>query len=140
AHRPREHLDDAAQVDSKRVRVAPWGVRRELLQNGLQLGIRFLGGYARPDFEGYAVIDVGLRPDLERQVEVRFTPAKPWGHHADDLIVFANELERAPDHGRVAQVIPLPELVTKHHDACRVLTGRRVSGDEPSSDEGRNSP
>ena len=55
-------------------------------------------------------------------------------------IVLANELQRAADDGRIARVIPLPELVAEHHDARRILTRRRVGGDQPSSHEGWNAP
>ena len=97
AHRPRIELDDAAQRHAKRVGVACRRLLRELLHDGLQLGIRFSRRDAWPDLEVGAVVDVGVEPHLERHVDVRFAPAKPRRHHADDLIVLAHELDRAAD-------------------------------------------
>ena len=132
AHRPREQFDDAAELNAKRVGVAARCLCGELLQDGLQFGIGLCDGHARADLERHAVVDVGLEPDLERHVNVRFAPAKSRRHDADDLIVLANELQGPADHGRVARVIPLPELIAQHHDARRVLTRRSVSRNQPS--------
>jgi hypothetical protein len=68
---------------------------RELLEDGLQIRVGVSDRHARADPEIDAVIDVGLEPDLQRNVDIRSTPAEPRRHHADDLIVLANELDRA---------------------------------------------
>ena len=135
-HRSRIQLDDAAEVDLKRVRVASLLVLCEFLQNRLQLGVGFRRRHARADLQGRAEGNVGIGHDLERDVDVGFAPAKPRGHHADDLIVLANELDRTADHCRVSRVIALPELVAEHHDPRRILTQRRIGRNQPSSHEG----
>ena len=128
AHRPREQFDDAAELNAKRVGYRPGVCCGELLQDGLQFGIGLGDRHARADLERHAVVDVGLEPDFERHVNVRFPPAKSRRHHSDDLIVLANELQRPADHGGVARVIPLPELIAQRHDARRVLTGGASAG------------
>ena len=134
------NLDDAAQVHAKLVRVAARCLFRELLQDGLQLRVGCGRRHARPDLEVHAEVDVGLEPDSERHVDVRFAPTKARRHHADDLIVLANQLDRAADHGRIACVVALPELIAKHHHARRILTRRRIGRDEPSAHERWNTP
>ena len=135
AHRPRKQFDDAAELNAKRVGVPARCLRGELLQDGLQFGIGLCDRHARADLERHAVVDIGLEPDFERHVNVRFAPAKSRRHDADDLIVLAHELQGPADHGRVARVIPLPELIAEHHDARRVLTRRSVSRNQPSPHE-----
>ena len=120
------------ELNTERVGVAARCLCGKLLQDGLQFGIGLRDGHARAYLERHAVVDIGLEPDLERHVNVRFAPAKSRRHDADDLIVLANELQRPADHGGVARVIPLPELIAQHHDARRVLTrGRQPNRSSP---------
>ena len=83
---------------------------------------------------------LGSEPDLERQVDIRFAPAEPRRHHADDLIVLAHELNGAPDDRRIAGVVALPELVAEHDDALRLLPRRRVRRDQPAPQHRRRAP
>ena len=139
-HRPGIHLDDAAQVDAELIGIARRRLGGELLEDRLQLGVGLRGGDAGPDLQGGAVIDVGLCPDLERHVDIRFAPAEPRRHHADDLIVLAHELNRPPDHRRIAGVVALPELIAEHDDADRILPRRRIGGDQPAPEHRRRAP
>ena len=140
AHRSREELDDAAEVDAERVWIACRCQLREFLEDWLQFGVRLRDGDAGLELQRRPVIDVRFEAGLERDIDVRFAPSEPRGHHADDLIVLANELDRASYHSGVSAVVALPELVPEDDDPLGILPGRGVCRHQPSSEEGRRAP
>jgi hypothetical protein len=94
--------------------------RRRIVAVVAMIGARLVPSSGSPQRARRGILEVGRQDELGR-------------HDADDLVRHAVDLNRPPDHPRVAGVPPLPEAVPENHEvrAVRhVLFGR----EQPSTD------
>src|SRR6185503_17543439 len=131
---------NASQMHSEAVRIPRRRVLGELFQDRLQLGVRPGSGHAEADFERHSKIDVGVRRDLQRQVDIRLAPAEARRHHARDPIRLPNQLDGTPNNVGIAAVISLPEPVTEHDHRFWLLPGRSVRRNQPPALQRGRSP
>jgi hypothetical protein len=78
-----------------------------------------------------------IRIQLQGQIDIAIHPREARRHHAENRVGLVRELDGLSDHGRIAPIVPLPELVTQHCHGQRILSVRRVGRDDVSAQQGR---
>src|SRR5208282_5566252 len=139
--RPGVNLDDAAQIYSECIGgITRGSLLGELLEERLKLCVSLGDRNTRPQFERIAVVFVGVVGELEREVDVGFSPAKTWPHNPNDFVGFVNQLNGTAHNVWIACVIALPKRIAENDDSLRILTKGCVGGNQPTAQHSGAAP
>src|ERR1700728_993731 len=132
-----ESVIEALHAHAKRLWIMTGSLFSELLNQGLQLGVRRGVGDSRLQPDKGAEGNARIVGDLEREVDIGVFPSEARRQDSNNRVVLMDKLETPPDHRWVRVKMPLPKQVTENDNRLRVPPLRIVRRDQSAAQKGR---